>query len=315
MFRPLGCVNTGTMWRGRTDEPTDQGGHACERTSWSERPFLTTSSRTKPESSGNSLSFRAATQWCSISHGGRTTRRSIGFLRNLVESYPEFRVAYTRLVVICTDNPLNLNEFRDSVGALWPFLGDPERTVQQDLGIEEFTDPHNPMIPHTFVLEPGLRIFKIYNGYWYWGRPTMHELHVDLRAVLQKTRPDFDLGAPGLREAWDRGDRDMFLVDTLDPPIRFTEGDTIGIKPAVGIRAPRAPPAVRRTVCGSQPWRRWRMRPQSVPSTRGGSPALDHALVMVRPGIGSASLVANRAHRTGHRSTGSRGSRPRLRTP
>ena len=74
------------------------------------------------------------------------------FLRNLVDSYPEFRVAYTRLVVVSTDNPLNLNEFRDSLGALWPFLGDPERTVQRDLDIEEFTDPHNPMIPHTFVL-------------------------------------------------------------------------------------------------------------------------------------------------------------------
>jgi hypothetical protein len=58
----------------------------------------------------------------------------------------------------------------------------------------------------------------------------MNELHVDLRAVLQKTRADFDLGAPGLREAWDRGDREMFLVDTLDEPIRFTEGKTIGIK-------------------------------------------------------------------------------------
>jgi hypothetical protein len=102
--------------------------------------------------------------------------------------------------------------------------------VQQDLDIEEFTDPHNPMIPHTFVLEPGLRIFRIYNGYWYWGRPTMNELHVDLRSLLQKVRPDFDLGAPGLREAWDRGDREMFLVDTLDEPIRFTEGKTIGIK-------------------------------------------------------------------------------------
>ncbi len=111
------------------------------------------------------------------------------FLRNLVESYPEFRVAYTRLVVISTDNPLNLNEFRDSLGASWPFLGDPERTVQHDLDIEEFTDPHNPMIPHTFVLEPGLKIFSLYNGYWYWGRPTMNELHVDLRAVLQKSVP------------------------------------------------------------------------------------------------------------------------------
>jgi hypothetical protein len=35
------------------------------------------------------------------------------------------------------------------------------------------------MIPHTFVLEPGLKIFKIYNGYWYWGRPTITELHMD----------------------------------------------------------------------------------------------------------------------------------------
>jgi peroxiredoxin len=164
-----------------------------------------------------------------LSRGGYDPKEH-RFLRNLVESYPEFRVAYTRLVVICTDNPLNLNEFRDSLGALWPFLGDPDRKVQQDLAIEEYTDPHNPMIPHTFVLEPELRIFKIYNGYWYWGRPTMPELHVDLRAVLQKTRRDFDLGAPGLREAWDGGDREIFLVDTLDPPIRFTEGKAVGIK-------------------------------------------------------------------------------------
>jgi len=164
-----------------------------------------------------------------LSRGGYDPKEH-RFLRRLVESYPEFRVAYTRLVVISTDNPLGLNEFRDSVGAQWPFLGDPDRTVQQDLGIEEYTDPHNPMIPHTFVLEPGLRIFSVYNGYWYWGRPTMHELHVDLRGVLRKTRPDFDLGAPGLREAWDSGDRDMFLVDTLDEPIRFTEGRTTGIK-------------------------------------------------------------------------------------
>src|ERR1700728_4301211 len=81
------------------------------------------------------------------------------FLKNLVDGYPEFRVAYTRLVVISTDNPLNLNEFRDALGALWPFLGDPERTVQHDLDIEEYTDPHNPMVPHTFVLEPGFESF------------------------------------------------------------------------------------------------------------------------------------------------------------
>ena len=128
------------------------------------------------------------------------------FVRQLVNVYPEFRNAYTRLVLISTDNQLGINEFRDALGATWPFLSDPDRVIQEDLDIKEFTDePHNPMIPHTFVLEPGLKIFKVYNGYWYWGRPTMAELHVDLRALFQKIRPDFDLASPGLKEAWERG--------------------------------------------------------------------------------------------------------------
>jgi peroxiredoxin len=153
------------------------------------------------------------------------------FVGQLVDVYPEFRNAYTRLALISTDNQLNINEFRDALGATWPFLSDPDRIVQKDLDIKEFTDePHDPMIPHTFVLEPGLKIFKIYNGYWYWGRPTMAELHVDLRGVFKKIRPDFDLAAPGLRDAWERGDRDQFLVDTLEEPIRYTEGKSIGIK-------------------------------------------------------------------------------------
>jgi len=48
------------------------------------------------------------------------------------------------------------------VGVQWPFLCDPGRKVQQDLGIQEYTDPHHdPMIPHTLVLDPGLVIHKI----------------------------------------------------------------------------------------------------------------------------------------------------------
>ncbi len=164
-----------------------------------------------------------------LSRGGYDPKEH-RFLRHIVDAYPDFKVAYTRVVVISTDDQLNTNEFRDALGAEWPFLSDPERMVQRDLDIQEFTDPHNPMIPHTFVLEPGLRIFRIYNGYWFWGRPSMDELHADLRDLFRKIRPDFDLSAPGLREAWDRGERDIFLVDTLDEAIRFTEGTSIGIK-------------------------------------------------------------------------------------
>ena len=48
--------------------------------------------------------------------------------------------------------------------------------------IQEYTDPDNdPMIPHTIVLRPGLVVHKIYNGYWFWGRPSFAELWQDLR--------------------------------------------------------------------------------------------------------------------------------------
>ena len=62
-------------------------------------------------------------------------------------------MAYTQIAMISTDDHHTLQEFRASVGARWTFLSDPERTVQKELDIAEYTDPeHNPMIPHTPVL-------------------------------------------------------------------------------------------------------------------------------------------------------------------
>jgi hypothetical protein len=97
------------------------------------------------------------------------------------------------------------------VGAHWPFLSDPAREIQKDLDIAEYTDSrHNPMIPHTIVLEPGLVIYKIYNGYWFFGRPTLEELRQDLRAVTQKCRPDWDITTTELKAAWQQGRKDLF---------------------------------------------------------------------------------------------------------
>jgi peroxiredoxin len=108
----------------------------------------------------------------------------------LVQLERELEVGYCRLVTISTDNIIETNEFRSGMGAHWTFLSDPRRTVQKDLDIAEYTDPgHNPMIPHTIVLEPRLVIYKIYNGYWFFGRPTMEELRQDLRTVTKKCRP------------------------------------------------------------------------------------------------------------------------------
>jgi peroxiredoxin len=129
----------------------------------------------------------------------------------LLELHRETSIGYCRMVTISTDNLLETNEFRAGVGAHWTFLSDPGRKVQKDLDIAEYTDPHHdPMIPHTLVLEPGLTIFKIYNGYWFFGRPTVEELRLDLRAVLRRCRPDWDIGTEQQRAAWTRGDKTGF---------------------------------------------------------------------------------------------------------
>jgi peroxiredoxin len=139
----------------------------------------------------------------------------------LAAFYPKVAVAYTQMVTISTDADHQSKEFRASVGAQWPFLSDPDRTVQKDLDIQEYADAeHDPMIPHTLVLKPGLVIHSIYNGYWFWGRPSTVDLWHDLRAVTREIRPDWDLAAPGLRAAWDAGDRTKFH------PYRQATGDT-----------------------------------------------------------------------------------------
>ena len=129
----------------------------------------------------------------------------------LLQLHREMEVGYCRMVTISTDNLVETNEYRTGVGAHWTFLSDAGRMVQKDLDIAEYTDPqHNPMIPHTIVLEPGLVIFKIYMGYWFFGRPTVEELRLDLRAVSKKCRPDWDISSPELKAAWARGEKDGF---------------------------------------------------------------------------------------------------------
>src|ERR671918_1041783 len=51
----------------------------------------------------------------------------------LAAFYPKIAVAYTKIVTVTTDSLLEGREFKDSVGAQWPFLCDPGRKVQQDL--------------------------------------------------------------------------------------------------------------------------------------------------------------------------------------
>lgn len=115
--------------------------------------------------------------------------------RALVRLQDEAEVAYTRLVSISIDEPVALSAFRAGLGARWTFLSDSERRYQAQLGLLETTDTlYRPYVPTTFTLFPDLRIHRVYNGYWYWGRPSNDELHRDLREITRELRSDWEVG-------------------------------------------------------------------------------------------------------------------------
>jgi len=118
------------------------------------------------------------------------------FLRGLVRLQEEAEVAYTRFVSVSVDEPQVSAAFRAGLGARWTFLSDSARRYQDELGLLETSDTlHRPYVPTTFTVFPDLRIHRVYNGYWYWGRPTSEDLRQDLRAITRDLRADWDVPA------------------------------------------------------------------------------------------------------------------------
>jgi peroxiredoxin len=119
------------------------------------------------------------------------------FFRALVELQERAEVAYTSFVSVSVDEPQVAAAFRAGLRARWTFLSDHERSWIERLGLRESTDTkNNPYRPVVYVLRPDLTIHSEYNGYWYWGRPTLDELHRDLRAVTMEVRDDWMPPAP-----------------------------------------------------------------------------------------------------------------------
>jgi len=116
------------------------------------------------------------------------------FLRGLVTLQNELEVAYSRLVVVSVDPPEVQAAFRAGLGARFPFLSDAARRYLDELDLRETTDTvHDPYRPAAFSLFPDLRVHRSYNGYWFWGRPTLEELRHDLRAISMAIRTDWEL--------------------------------------------------------------------------------------------------------------------------
>jgi peroxiredoxin len=118
------------------------------------------------------------------------------YLRELARVQDEFEVAYSRIVVLSVDQPEVQSAFRAGLGARFTFLSDAERKWLPVLGLLERTDTlHHPYRPAGFTLGPDLTIHRAYNGYWFWGRPTMEELRQDMRAITRALRTDWEVPA------------------------------------------------------------------------------------------------------------------------
>jgi peroxiredoxin len=110
-------------------------------------------------------------------------------MTNYVEQLQtEMRVNYCKMITVSVDDQMNTNEVRDSLGADWTFLSDPERKLLHELEMVDTTDPaHGEIyIPYTFILDRDRTIYKIYNGWWFLGRPTSEEIRMDLRALMSR---------------------------------------------------------------------------------------------------------------------------------
>ena len=116
------------------------------------------------------------------------------FFRRLSRWQSEVEVAYTRIVAISVDPPGELAAFRAGLDARWTFLSDAGREWLHRLDLLEATDTvHHPYTPTTVVVFPDLTVHSVYNGYWFWGRPTLEDLRQDLRAVSRQLRPDWQV--------------------------------------------------------------------------------------------------------------------------
>jgi peroxiredoxin len=125
------------------------------------------------------------------------------------------------LVTILPNDLHDTLKLKMTTGGHWTFLADVDFEVRSTLGIEEYVDDHHvASVPHTVVLAPGLKIFKVYVGFWFWGRPSIYDLWADLREVRKQYDYNFDPLLPEARAHWYELQPDRAPKETSKPKAR-----------------------------------------------------------------------------------------------
>ena len=150
------------------------------------------SNYTRPSSLDEKLGFDDGYPLILVFGRGFFCPRDQEQMRGLVRFQSELAVNYCKLVSVSADSPRVADAFRAGLGAQWPFLSDEGREVIERVGILDETEGEYAGVsrPFTFVLKPDLTIHRIYDGWFFVGRPTLEELRRDLREIM-RTRKDY----------------------------------------------------------------------------------------------------------------------------
>jgi peroxiredoxin len=125
--------------------------------------------------------------------------------REMLKLHEWSAVGFTTLVTVLPNDAHETNKLKISTGAYWTYLCDEDLEVRTALEIEEYTDTHHDAtVPHTLVLAPGLKIDKVYVGYWFFGRPSAYQLWADLQDLFRRIKTDYDPTVDEVREAYER---------------------------------------------------------------------------------------------------------------
>jgi peroxiredoxin len=123
--------------------------------------------------------------------------------REMVRLHGWCSVAFTQLVTVLPNGLHDVDKLKLSTGARWTYLADEDLEVQRHFEIDEYTDPHHDAtVPHTVLLSPGLKVEKVYVGYWFWGRPSPEQLWLDLQELTKRLKYDYDPTMPAVRARW-----------------------------------------------------------------------------------------------------------------
>jgi peroxiredoxin len=128
--------------------------------------------------------------------------------REMLRFHQWCSVAFTQLVTVLPNGLHDVYKLKISTGARWTYLADEDLEVQRHFEIDEYTDPHHDAtVPHTVLLSPGLRVEKVYVGYWFWGRPSPEQLWLDLQELTVRVKDDYDPTLPAVRARFEKAQK------------------------------------------------------------------------------------------------------------